>query len=347
MQPRFNQIAIIKPDHVGDLVLAIPNINALAATAVSASLFVCPSVLEVARRLFSQLQVFPIEFNHISKTDSDNCNIDFSVFAVFDVVFLLRRDQVLDRHWCRSHFARSFCVGNADQNCADTFAQAHHIQKIIGPYDVHEYLFRVPPSYPKSIKRIGLSVGSGFATNTWPWLNWVELYRKLVDREMDVTLIGGPAEVQFLPKLAALMGLPREKILIGSYRIEEFLEFVQSLDVVIASDGGTGHLCSLSTSIISLQMSGSWRRFSPFGAAHRTLTRDLPCAPCLNFDKHLINLCASRECSYLLMPDHVIEALHQPSRMPGTVITLDAEPPVRLIFAASHMGQFDVQIKWL
>jgi heptosyltransferase-2 len=347
MQPRFNQIAIIKPDHVGDLVLSIPNINALAVRAASASLFVSPRVLELAKRLFSQLQVFPIEFNHMSKTDNANCKIDFSALAVFDVVFLLRRDRVLDRHWCRSHLARAFCVGNADPNCAETFAQARNIQTITGPYDVHDYLFRSPRAYPRSIKRIGLAVGSGFTTNIWPWVNWVELYRKLVDREMDVTLIGGPAEVPFLAKLAALIGLPREKILIGSYNVEEFLEFVHSLDVVIASDGGTGHLCSLGASVISLQMSGSWRRFSPFGTSHRTLTRDLPCAPCLNFDKRLINLCASRECSYLLMPDHVIEALHQPSRLPGTVITLDAEPPARLIFAASHMGQFDGQIKWL
>jgi ADP-heptose:LPS heptosyltransferase len=337
MTSRVARMAVVKPDHVGDLVLSLPNIDFLTTVADQVHLFVSPAVAKIARQLLPHLEIFPIQFSHLSKTEVDESTIESGALGKYDLVLLLREDDILNQQWCQAQNPRSFCVGNEDDAVHETFGQADKIAKIFGSYEVRPYRSDSPVAYPSNIRRVGLSVGSGFPSNQWPWVNWLELGRKLQNRGIEVVLIGGPAETRMLPVLAKLMSVPAGNILIGSSEIEPFLRAVRELDIVIACDSGTGHLCSLATVVVSLQMSGAWQRFSPFGKVHRTLTRDLACAPCLNFHKWKINLCASRECSYLLLPDHVIDALFRPHTVAGKTIRLDPAPMAKLTFGASHM----------
>jgi ADP-heptose:LPS heptosyltransferase len=342
MTKRVRRVAVVKPDHLGDLILSLPNLDFLTSTAEQMHLFVAPAMTKIARQLLPHVEVFPIELPHLSKTHIEQSTTDVPCLRDYDLLLLLRFDEVLDLRWCQLHNKYSFCVGN-DNNVHETFGQADKIADIFGRYLLRPFGPLAPTRYPPQIKRVGLSIGSGFPTNIWPWVNWVELSRKIRDLGIEVVLIGGPTEERMLPVLANLMALPRDNILFGSDDIESFLRVVQTLDVVIASDGGTGHLCSLATAVISLQTSGDWRRFSPFGKVHRTLTRDLQCSPCKNFLYQSINLCASRECAYLLLPDHVIEALFCPYSRPGTTITFGEVPQVCLNFGASHLGRINWQ----
>jgi ADP-heptose:LPS heptosyltransferase len=343
---RFAQLALVKPDHVGDFVLALPNIRFLASLAKSVDVFVHPNVLSIARSLLPDMRALPISFSHLSRTGERTTFVSKD-FAKYDAVFLLRQDSVLTEEWARSNVRRSFSVGNTQSHTHETFGQAEQIAKIVGVFDVDQYALRQARPFPRLIKRVGLAIGSGFTANIWPWVNWIELYRKLTDRGLEVVFIGGPTEAQVLERFGRLLDFRPEQCIVGSSDIESFMARVEDLDVVIAADGGTGHLCSLATNVLSLQMSGNWRRFSPFGSRHRTITRNLPCAPCINFDPQGINLCASRECSYLLLPNHIVDALFMPQRAPGTVKELSNLPHADLIFGVSHAGRrADHHIQW-
>jgi hypothetical protein len=72
---------------------------------------------------------------------------------------------------------------------------------------------------------------------------------------------------------------------------------------------GTAHLCLLSNRALSICGPGPYRRFAPFGAHNRVLTRDLSCSPGTQFDRCVLNLCVSRECINTIIPAAVFGAI--------------------------------------
>src|SRR5262249_17484715 len=77
------------------------------------------------------------------------------------------------------------------------------------------------------------------------------------------------------------------------------------VELVIATDSGTAHLASLVQPVLSIFGGSPWRRFAPLGPCNAIVTRQLPCSPCPQFDRSLINTCATRECLANLTPHQV------------------------------------------
>src|SRR5262249_27574461 len=57
--------------------------------------------------------------------------------------------------------------------------------------------------------------------------------------------------------------------------------------------------------VLSLFGGSPWRRFAPPGPINAIVTRQLPCSPCPQFDRRIMNTCVTRECLTNLFPEQV------------------------------------------
>jgi hypothetical protein len=108
------KIAVVKPDHFGDLLLSSAAIRAILAHHPDAAIFVAPTNISLARFLFGEAcDLREIEFPHLSKLGQRQ-SVGPDLFA-FDLVLFLRNDSVVDPRW-------------ADPRCRD----------FIFPIDTHD-----------------------------------------------------------------------------------------------------------------------------------------------------------------------------------------------------------------
>ena len=146
-------------------------------------------------------------------------------------------------------------------------------------------------------RRIGLSIGSGFHANGWPLLKWADLARALLDGGAAVTVLGGPAKAGLAKAIDVACGQPGAlDIGTGTSDFGSFVAMAAGLDLVIASDGGTAHLCGLGAPILSVLGPSPYRRYAPFGSHNRLLSRTLSCSPCCQYAANLVNTCMTLEC---------------------------------------------------
>lgn len=322
-------VALVKPDHLGDLVLSVPAVRAAEKHFGAITLFVAERCRALARFLFPNVQIETINFPHLARTKGLAVNLALAgrKLEEFDRVLWLRNDPFIHE------FAKDL-KANQDFIQDDYSRHESVLQK--------EMLTRHLPNYsrtelfgeqrwPKHAKRIGLSIGSGFPTNQWPMVYWLELATALVRSDIGITLVAGPAEhrqIQLLNRVFPHFG----RTVAGGDDYASFLDELSDLDLIVATDGGTGHLCSLAKPMLSIFASSPWRRFAPFGKGNVVVTRDLGCSPCCNFSMVEVNGCVTRECSVGIHPDLiaslVIEGLTE-SNSANAIVRRGTSHPVK------------------
>jgi heptosyltransferase-2 len=151
-----------------------------------------------------------------------------------------------------------------------------------------------------------LCISAGYPTNRWANTHWLKLARLIAKRGIALTLIGGPGEGRDLRLISANLVDVRHKILEGGSDFGRFFDGLHDIDLVIASDGGTAHLCSMKKPVLSVFGSSPWRRFAPFGWNNVVITRNLVCSPCVQFSTQEINGCLTRECMAGITPEAVL-----------------------------------------
>src|SRR5437773_9291218 len=88
------KLAIIKPDHLGDLILSSPAIRAVQRRYSDVTLFVSSRNMGLARLLFGDIDLRPLDLPHPSKGGAGRQgDADLSEF---DLVLFLRHDHVLN-----------------------------------------------------------------------------------------------------------------------------------------------------------------------------------------------------------------------------------------------------------
>jgi ADP-heptose:LPS heptosyltransferase len=304
----IRSVAIVKPDHIGDLILSTPAIRAVGSRFDHVTLFCHPNLISLARRLHPGISLAPIILPHLQKRSEHGCDsFDPSVLNEFDAVLFLRNDNILEM--LASELSSTTAIVENEHHRHETALQQEATERITGPYNRAELFHEQKGlSFPDNPARIGLCISAGFTNNCWPTVYWLELAALLLAKSIEVFIIGGPLEVPLLSMLASCLRLGSQHVIQGDphYR---FLDTIRSLDLVIASDSGTAHLCSMVVAILSIFGPSSFRRFAPFGNHNRVLTLDLKCSPCSQFHPHILNTCHSRECLSLIKPRHILAAL--------------------------------------
>lgn len=304
------RVAVLKPDHLGDLILASPAIRAIAQTA-NVDLFVSPLNRELARYLFPDLEVRFIAFPHLMKGAGGLEEIPD--LRHYDLVVSLRQDHVLNADWL-SIRSKNFILSPDSNDCHETKLEREAVLLIRDEYDSDELYFSGNVAHIRSKQngqptQIGLCISAGFHANCWPLSSWVALGELLRKRDRVITLIGGPAETEKLGYLSRRLCVPKDRIVMGGRDFGSFLAGVAELDLIVATDGGAAHLCSLRAPLLSLFGGSPVRRYAPYGRHNRVLTRRLSCSPCCQYASTLVNGCLSVECLALLQPQRVMEVV--------------------------------------
>ena len=335
----FDKVAVIKPDHVGDLILGAPAIGRIAGLASEATLFVAGNNVSLARHLFPRVEARQLDFPHLAKGRNASPLSPGELrrmFSPFSIIFVLRSDTALNRPRLEVLGRPVFLTAHLE-GMHVTRSHAECLYGVIGHYDSDAYWPGRASAWPSRIIRVALVVGAGFPTNRWPAWYWARLASLLEAKGRSVLLVGGPAERDFMVTIAQIAGLTDQQVLHGSPdNIPELLARLGTCDVAIASDGGSGHLASLACPVLSLFTSSPYRRFAPFGRENRLITLDLSCSPCLNAHDQLVNLCLTHECSFGILPETVVSALDAPPSPPGSSRPLGDPYDARLIYGVSH-----------
>ena len=187
--------------------------------------------------------------------------------------------------------------------------------------------------------KVGLSIGSGFFTNAWPLIRWIEAGRMLQEEGREVYIVGGPAEGVTSELLLRRLGLSRSQLIIGGSDFDTLFQELDQLDLVLASDGGTAHLCSLSAPILSLFGSSPINRYAPFGRWNRIISLRLPCSPCCQYARRHANGCLSVECMSEIDSTDVRAAMTHSMNARPRSYSLDLGRGRTLSIGLSHLDQ--------
>jgi hypothetical protein len=306
----MSRIAILKPDHLGDLVLASPAIRAICRHHNDVVLYVSSASCGLARYLFGDsLELRPVDFRHLSRRPVET--VDPQRFAReldrFDFVFCLRDDPVL----CSmlQEVAAPHQVVFGDHSVHETASHKRAIAEIIGTYSRTSLFAELPIRWPTVTNNVALCVAAGFPTNRWPNIRWTELAYRLSRDGFSIVLVGGPGESDELRILSRLLVRLPHRVVRGGDDFGQFLDGLADVDLVVASDGGTAHICSLRKPICSIFGSSPWRRYAPFGCDNVLLTRDEACSPCVQFSSEELNGCLTRECMTAISPQQVAKVV--------------------------------------
>jgi ADP-heptose:LPS heptosyltransferase len=313
------KVAILKPDHLGDLILAAPAIAALRRHFTDLTLYCHPKNLGLAEHLFPGLAALPVLLPHQDKQHTTPLNDRTPVQVlrgVADLLVCLRWDgpianlvPQLDMEY------RGF--GSYSEALHAAAEQHAVVSPLTRPYDLlSSYVYPHGPSpeqRPEVLRAVGLCIAAGFRLNVWPLGHWLGLAERLHGHGTKVVLIGGPNEVT---RLRVLDGAVYDRlgyqprVLIGGSRFGAFLhDLANQVDLVVATDSGTAHLASLVRPVVSLFGGSPWWRFAPLGRFNAILCRRLACSPCRQFQRDAVNTCHTQECLTNLSPEQVWNCL--------------------------------------
>jgi heptosyltransferase-2 len=309
------KVAVLKPDHLGDLVLAAPALAALRRHFADLTLYCHPKNLGLADHLFPGLPAHPVLLPHQDKehtTPLDDRTPVRVLRGVADLLVCLRWDgPIADLVTELGIPHRGY--GSYSEALHAAAEQHTVVAPLTGPYDMlSSYRYpHIPPvtRRPEALRAVGLCIAAGFRLNAWPLGHWLGLAERLHRHGTEAVLIGGPAEATRLRVLAAgvrdRLGYgPR--VLVGGSRFGAFLrDLAEHVDLVVATDSGTAHLASLVRPVVSLFGGSPWWRFAPLGSCNAVLCRRLPCSPCRQFQRDAVNTCHTQECLANLFPEQV------------------------------------------
>lgn len=313
------RVGILKPDHLGDLILSAPAITALRRRFADLTLFCHPKNIPLARHLFPSLRACPFHLPHLDKERSggpDGGQLVRLLRREIDTLICLRWDGESERLLTTPEI-EYHTPGPALIDRHVTVEQHELVARFTGPYDLlSTYRYAgCPPilARPAQMNAVGLCIAAGFRLNAWPLCHWQELAERLHRHGTRIVIIGGPAEVRKVRVLEtalkrALGYYPQ--VVIGTADFATTLERLANLtDLIVATDSGAGHLAALVRPVVSLFGGSPWRRFAPLGRHNLVLSRRYPCSPCPQFTRVAMNSCHSQECLVNLKPRQVYSCL--------------------------------------
>lgn len=313
------RVGVLKPDHLGDLVLAAPAVSALLRRFGEIKLLVHPKNVGLAGVLFPGTRSIPFPLPHLDKERGEDVYQEERLRTLrdeVDMLICLRWDVPSDR---------MLTVADIEYHIPGPAVGEQHVaaenrdlvMPFTGPYEiVSSYAFpglKLVEQRPSAVDAVAFCISAGFHLNVWPLCHWLGLAERLHHHGTRIVLMGGPDE---LGKLFALRGAIekslgyRPQTIAGGRDFADTLRRLQeSVDLVIATDSGTAHLASLARPVVSLFGGSPWWRFAPLGRFNMVLSQRVHCSPCIQFHRVAVNTCHTQECLSQLTPDQVYACL--------------------------------------
>jgi heptosyltransferase-2 len=316
------KVAVVKPDHLGDFILALPAIRALRADGHDVTLFIASGNKALASYYFPDVEQVAVDMPYLKRGGDGDWNAVYRALGrlrEYDIVVFLRNDQFLQHENYRNWTDYGFQIEARDDRHQTQLERAV-VRQIAGDYDIEDLFYtRAPSRFATSPTSVVFAVGTGFPFKKWSPLAWAELAQAYLARGVAVRLLAGPAEVAECQLIARAAGLDAQRdIFVGGSDFAALDQWLAQSDYTIAVDGGSAHLCSVTMPVVSVFGPSPARRFCPTGSYNRVISRELKCHPCVGFDARALNACLSRECMLGLRAAHVLEGCALPAALPGT-----------------------------
>ncbi len=294
------KISILKPDHLGDLILSAPAINKLTSLGHDITLIISKNADFLARYLFPNAKIKYATFSHLSRTNEVNdLNSVFEAIDETEMFVSLRRDpQIEELIFSKINKRNSLLIENS-LTTHETLLQANCIKPLSGTYLPVDFFAtynnQIKP-WPKHIRKVGFVISAGFFNNSLPVIRWYEFAKYIIETfDAEISIIGGPNERNDSIVLKSLIG--KASLIEGAKDIDQFLIKVSPLDLIIATDSGSAHMCSLSgVPILSLFGASPHERYQPIGRYNKVIRHVFNCSPCPQFEVQKVNRCISKEC---------------------------------------------------
>ena len=304
--------ALVKPDHIGDLILSQPAIQSLVDSKKIDSLFVNPKNLLLAEYLFPDLDIQCIDFPHLTRANSQDKPADLNKISIYDEVIFLRRDHILNEKVFEDLLKKGVFIGNDGSHIATSQKNALNLHYGL-EYKIFEKWKGKFKPWPRGLKKICFSIGSGFATNRWPTESWCQLGRLLKDIGTEkITIMFGNQELAQAENLSRkLSRFVEVELLNGQEKTFQELSIIfETISLTIGSDGGSNHIASLFGPVLTVFTSSPANVWAPIGLSNRSCSLALTCVgQCINFHEKALNSCLTRECSFALEPEMILSSI--------------------------------------
>ena len=312
------RVGILKPDHLGDLILSAPAVAALRRRFDDVTLLCHPKSTTLAGYLFPGMRTLPIQLPHLDKNRGPDTTGKERLRLLrdeLDLLICLRWDGQMERLLSIPDIEYHTPNPHSDKHVA---AEHHDIvMPFTRGYDILES-FELPGfsrivDRPKEINSVALCISAGYHLNAWPMNHWLELAEKFHRDGCRLVLLGGPAETVRLDILAESLESSfgtRPEVICGGHDFHATLQRLHDLvDLVVATDSGTAHMAALVRPVVSLFGGSPWQRFAPLGKHNLILSRRYPCSPCIQFYRVALNTCHTQECLNGLRPEQVYRCI--------------------------------------
>lgn len=306
LPPNPQRILGVRIDSLGDAVLTLPAIQALAKRFPKAQIdfLVSPAVDEFYNLLFPHSKIIRFEKNWFNGKGSFGETIRESISLVkklrashYDLGIDFRGDlrslvllslAKIPHRWGRDGAGGGFLLTRRLRDPYRRHEIFENLELVQGDEESPQEVefpslgFLPPPREKGAGKKIVIHIGAGYPSKRWPTANYIQVAKGIQEKGLGVPVfIGTEEEKKLLDPFREALG--RGFInLTGKTNLSELLGVFHEADLYLGNDSGPAHLAALLNRKIVLIFSGTndFRRWSPWSPKLRLITHPVPCSPC-------------------------------------------------------------------
>jgi heptosyltransferase-2 len=306
------KILVVRLDSLGDGVLALPAVSALAKCYPEARIdfLASPPVFALYRHLFPNSRIHLFEKNWLTSEASwgamgreffrtagrlraagYDLGIDFR--GDLRTLLLLVCSGIPER-WGREGTGGGFLLARRLPNPHSRHEILDHCE-LIQPHHASEIQFPhvlVDSELKKRIaarlggvsagKKVVIHIGAGYPSKRWAASRYVQIAKQIQERRLGTPIfIGTQEEKKLLGPFRKDLGTDTVD-LTGQTNVVELLAVLDQADLFIGNDSGPAHLAALLDRRMVLIFSGTndIRRWAPWSSKTRLVNHPVPCSPC-------------------------------------------------------------------
>ncbi len=343
------RVVVLRPDHLGDVLLSRPAIELLRASLPDTEITVVVGPWGAASLQGLNCRVVTFPYPGFDRTSSPSLwrpYVALALFAArlarndFDAALILRPD-----HWwgalagalagipvrvgqglpLQSGFlTHAISPAPREPSAVAALRGAHHLLETLGvtPAEAGSGVIFAPS--PASVAwasewlaascmgrpTVALHPGSGAPVKQWPASRWIAVARRLAEQNVDIVLTGGPGEGALLMEIEQGVTRPVTKALGLSW--DQLAGLYAHADLVVGMDSGPLHLAAaVGTPTVRLYGPVDPAVYGPAGdpTEHSVLAGAVPCAPCGNLVNPACGYLSSPPCLAAISVEDVVGAV--------------------------------------
>lgn len=325
-------VLVYKPDHIGDVVLLTPVLEAIRSAYPHAYVgaIVGPWSVGVLANNPHVSEVFPYTSRYMQRDNADNrtilvenrrtlhsvnaMNADVTIVARDDYEHVLQ-GYIFSRGRGRliAHVA-NHSRRNLVTDAVDYAYGAHEVVRNLGllrPLGISVPTEISPKVYPNAeseqrarelvsdtiAKRaVCLFPGGGHPLNYWPIERFIVLGEMLAQCGWTPVYVGGASEAAMLEQYSTRLEGMGASNLAGCTNILDLAAVCRRVGRIVANDGGPMHVAAAAGAEVVALFGSSSKSFYPYGEQHTVIDHEWDCSPCPHFTYEHRITCADNLC---------------------------------------------------